>query len=177
MFLRPTRRLGCCSSTRWLSHQPHNPPPAEVTSLLSQYASTAPLPLNLSQLLSFGRPVTSDSVLSSVSYVLYELPRRLATRVRHMEALPFIVGTNPYVARTLKSFRESFYLLATHPPVTNLRENDNFSHILSDLVERHANDIPTMAKGYVPVALQKGRELTGRALDSRNAQSTCPLKT
>ncbi|KAH6918828.1 P-loop containing nucleoside triphosphate hydrolase protein [Coprinopsis sp. MPI-PUGE-AT-0042] len=124
------------------------PSSAEVTALLSQYASTAPLPLNLSQLLSFGRPVTSDSVLSSVSYVLYELPRRLATRVRYMEALPFIVGTNPYVARTLKSFRESFYLLATHPPVTNLQENDKFSQILSDLVERHANDIPTMAKGF-----------------------------
>ncbi|TFK25015.1 26S proteasome subunit P45 [Coprinopsis marcescibilis] len=136
------------SRRRLYSHKAPQPSHCEVTDLLSQYALTTPRPLNLSQLLSFGRPVTPDSVLSSVSYVLYELPRRLATRVRYLESLPFIVGTNPYVAKTLKAFRESFWLLASHPPVTNLQENDQFVQMLSDMVQRHANDIPTMAKGF-----------------------------
>jgi 26S proteasome regulatory subunit T1 len=129
------------------------PPPAQLTQILSKYESTTPRPLNLSQLLSFGRPVSPDSVLASASYSLYELPRRQATRVRFLESLPFIVGTNPYVFDTAKAFRESFYSLATHPPVRTLEENDAFVQMLSDIVQRHANDIPTMAKGYVAVSL------------------------
>lgn len=120
---------------------------AQFTELLSKYESTTPKPLNLSQLLSFGRPVTPDSVLASVSYVLYELPRRLATRVQFLGTLPYIVGTNPYIAKTTNAFQESFYHLATHPPVRNLEENDAFARMLNDIVQRHAHDIPTMAKG------------------------------
>lgn len=71
------------------------PSPREVTELLGSYASSPHRPLNLSALLSFGRPLTPDSVLASVSYALEEIPKRLATRVQSLEALPFIVGTNP----------------------------------------------------------------------------------
>ncbi|KAF8163097.1 26S proteasome subunit P45 [Crassisporium funariophilum] len=124
------------------------PSSSEITDLLARYESTPPLPLNLAQLLSFGHPVRPDAVLSSVSYALSELPRRLATRVRSLEALPFIVGTNPYVTKTLNAYRESFRWLATHPPVTNLQENGQFVDGLANLVSRHANDIPTMAKGF-----------------------------
>ena len=125
--------------------QPTTP---EVTQLLSKYASITPArQLNLSALLSFGRPLTPSSVLASVSYVLSEIPRRLAMRVRSLEALPFIVGTNPYVANTLNAYRESFRWLATYPDVTNLGENARFAEQLENLVQSHANDIPTMAKG------------------------------
>ncbi|KAG6891152.1 hypothetical protein C0992_010140 [Termitomyces sp. T32_za158] len=71
----------------------------------------------------------------------------LATRVRSIEALPFIVGTNPYVANTLNAHRDSFRWLATHPPITNIVDNAKFAQQLADLVQNHANDIPTMAKG------------------------------
>lgn len=137
-------RSGCRISTYRHAPEPASP---EVMHLLAKYQSTPPRPLNLTQLLSFGRPVTPDSVLSSVSYALSELPRRLATRVRSLEALPFIVGTNPYVAKTLEAYRDSFRWLSTHPQVTSLQENDEFVEHLAALVERHANDIPTMAKG------------------------------
>lgn len=127
--------------------QPTTP---EVARLLSKYASITPArQLNLSALLSFGRPLTPESILASVSYVLSEIPRRLATRVRSLEALPFIVGTNPYVANTLCAYRESFRWLATYPAVTDLVENARFAEQLENLVQSHANDIPTMAKGYV----------------------------
>jgi 26S proteasome regulatory subunit T1 len=126
--------------------QPTSP---EVAELLSNYASITPTrQLNLSALLSFGRPLTPESLLASVSYVLSEIPRRLATRVRSLEALPFIVGTNPYIANTLNAYRESFRWLATYPAVTNLAENASFAGQLENLVQCHANDVPTMAKGY-----------------------------
>jgi 26S proteasome regulatory subunit T1 len=120
----------------------------EITGLLTYYAAHPPRPLNLSTLLSFGRPLTPDSLLQSASYALAEIPRRLATRVRSLEALPFIVGTNPYVARTLHAYRESFRCIATYPPVRSLDENADFAAQLEVLVQNHANDIPTMARGY-----------------------------
>ncbi|KAF9452806.1 26S proteasome subunit P45 [Macrolepiota fuliginosa MF-IS2] len=120
----------------------------EVSSLLSRYANIGPRPINLSQLLSFGRPVTPDSVLASVSYTLAELPRRLATRVRTLETLPFIVGTNPYITKTLNAYKDSFTWLATHTPVTTLAQNEIFVEKLAEIVQYHANDIPTMAKGF-----------------------------
>ncbi|KII88872.1 hypothetical protein PLICRDRAFT_53387 [Plicaturopsis crispa FD-325 SS-3] len=135
------------SSTNYYRRAPA-PSSPEVTELLTKYAAHAPKPLSLSTLVRFGRPLTPESVLESVSYALAEIPRRLAMRVRSLEALPFIVGTNPYVATTLKSYRESFQWLATYPPVRDLKENAAFSEELEYLVDRHANDIPTMAKGF-----------------------------
>ncbi|KAK2467103.1 hypothetical protein APHAL10511_001361 [Amanita phalloides] len=138
------------ASRRSLSsyRRPPQPTSSEVAQLLSKYATSPPRPINLSKLLSFGRPLTDESVLDSVSYVLAEIPRRLATRVRSVEALPFIVGTNPYIAKTLHTFRDSFLTLATYPPVTTAKENARFTELLANLVQSHANDIPTMAKGF-----------------------------
>ncbi|KAL1745455.1 hypothetical protein HDZ31DRAFT_63115 [Schizophyllum fasciatum] len=121
---------------------------AKLTQLLAAYASSPSRTINLSELLSFGRPLQPASVLRSGAYVLAEIPRRLATRVRTIERLPFIVGTNPYVGNVLAAYKESFLSLATHPPVRTLEENAVFAEHLEDLVERHANDIPAMAKGF-----------------------------
>uniref|UniRef100_A0A0W0G818 Protein-serine/threonine kinase n=2 Tax=Moniliophthora roreri TaxID=221103 RepID=A0A0W0G818_MONRR len=126
-----------------------SPKSAQLTELLEKYASSPQRPMNLSDLLAFGRPtVTPESVLASVSYALAEIPRRLATRVRSLEALPFIVGTNPYIANTLAADKDSFLWLATYPTPTTLDENALFAAELEDVVGRHANDIPTMAKGF-----------------------------
>lgn len=163
------------AASRLYSTSPlRRPSPTQLLELLSKYESTTPRPLNLSQLLSFGRPVTPDSVLASVSYVLYELPRRLATRVRYLETLPFIVGTNPYVSKTTQSFQESFHLLATHPPVRNLQENEEFARMLSGIVERHRDDIPTMAKGYALSLINWDGLLTSRAQFPRIVQVHAP---
>lgn len=125
------------------------PVPPEIVDLLSSFASHQPLPISLTELLSFGHPLTPQSVLDSVRYALHEIPRRLATRVRHLEGLPFIVGMNPYVSSTLQAYRDSFIWLATYPEVKNLEENEAFTAKLENLVENHANDVATMAKGYV----------------------------
>lgn len=157
----------------------HTPPlqqSAQLSQLLSRYASIAPRQINLSQLLSFGRPLTQDSVLASVSYTLAELPRRLATRVRSLEALPFIVGTNPYITKTLNAYKDSFVWLATHAPVTSLRENEEFVEMLAAIVHNHTNDIPTMAKGCAPLTLPDSL-FAVRTLNSftafRNPLGTC----
>ncbi|KAF8185063.1 branched-chain alpha-ketoacid dehydrogenase [Mycena galopus ATCC 62051] len=128
------------------------PSSAEFQHLIQQYAASAPLPLDLGSLLSFGRPVTPNSVLSSSNFALSAIPPRLAKRIRSLEALPFIVGTNPYVANILETHRDSFQLLTTFPAVSTLEENKRFTEQLEDLVHRHANDIPTISKGFLECA-------------------------
>ncbi|KAG6849417.1 hypothetical protein H0H93_008663 [Arthromyces matolae] len=146
--LRTSTPLSTLSSRRRPECFRAPPQAPEMVELLSKYASLTLRPLDLSTLLSYGRPVTPESVLASVHCALLELPHRLATRVRSIEALPFIVGTNPYVANTLNAYRESFRWLATHPPITSVSENAKFAEQLADLVQGHANDIPTLAKGF-----------------------------
>lgn len=124
------------------------PTPAEIAPLLDEYATHPARPLTLSTLLSFGKPLTSQSVLDSVGYVLSEVPRMFGWRVRALEELPFIVGVNPFIARILAAHRKSFKLLATYPPVSSLEDNIRFTARLEALVQAHANDIPIMAKGY-----------------------------
>lgn len=141
-----TRGLQCRSFH--VRHAP-DPPNAQTSQLLASYAAHPPHPLTLNSLVAFGQPLTPESVLRSVSFVLSEIPRRLARRARALETLPFIVGTNPYVSKTLNAYKESFQFLASYPPVATLEENTSFTAELSHLVESHRNDIPTMAKGCV----------------------------
>lgn len=150
-----------------------DPPNAQSSQLLASYAAHPPHPLTLNSLVAFGQPLTPQSVLQSVSFVLSEIPRRLARRARALENLPFIVGTNPYVSKTLNAYRQSFQFLATHPPVTTLEENTSFTAELSHLVESHRNDIPTMAKGFVLSVPCAPNTVITVVSASRNASSTC----
>ena len=94
-----------------------------------------------------GRPLTPQSVLESVEYVLSEVPRLFGQRVRALEGLPFIVGMNPFIAKTLLAHQRAFQFLATYPPVKSLQDNANFTEQLEMLVQNHTNDIPIMDKG------------------------------
>lgn len=149
---------GCVPATRGLQrrslHVRRAPEPsnAQISQLLASYAAHPPHPLTLNSLVAFGQPLTPASVLRSASFVLSEIPRRLARRAYALETLPFIAGTNPYVSKTLHAYRESFQFLASYPPVTTLEENASFTAELSHLVASHQNDIPTMAKGFVFLA-------------------------
>ncbi|KAI0303441.1 hypothetical protein B0F90DRAFT_1809640 [Multifurca ochricompacta] len=142
------------------------PAPPEVAHLLAAYAQQPLRPLALGTLLATGRPLTAESVLTSVSYAQVEIPRRLATRIRSLEGLPFIVGTNPYIARILDGFRKSFLWSATYPQVKNLEENAVYAAQLESLVRDHANDIPTVAKGFQESAKYMSSEQISSFLDA-----------
>ncbi|KAF9818915.1 hypothetical protein IEO21_02453 [Rhodonia placenta] len=121
---------------------------AELSRLMEEHAEQPPRPLTLSTLLSLADPVTPESVLTSVRYVTNEIPRRMAMRARSLEALPYIVGMNPFIARSLEAYRKSFRFLTMYPPVQTLEDNQRLTAELDGLVQSHANDIPTMAKGF-----------------------------
>ncbi|KAI0027413.1 atypical/PDHK/BCKDK protein kinase [Vararia minispora EC-137] len=144
------------------------PEPAspELAQLLATHAQHAPQPLTLGSLLSLGRPLTSESILASAQIVQTEMPRRLAMRIRSLEGLPFIVGTNPHIARILEGFRKNFLWSASYPPITNIEENSVFTSQLENLVRDHANDIPTIAKGFQECQRYMSAEAISSFLDA-----------
>lgn len=103
--------------------------------------------MTLKQLVRFGQPPLSDEGLQAcTNYARKELPVRLARRVRAFQSLPFIVGTNPYIKEIYSLYYDSFESLvkyASDTPVDDLE----FTEKLKDFVERHSDNIPTLARG------------------------------
>lgn len=122
--------MKCSLPLQYLKQRAATPPSAV-------YAPAPLSPISLSTLISFGRPLTKSSVLASAQYALSELPRRLARRMEQLEGLPYIVGTNPHVKRTLQQYIESHAWLAAHPIVNSLEKNQKFTNGLSSLVRRY----------------------------------------
>ncbi|KAG8783066.1 26S proteasome regulatory subunit 7 [Serendipita sp. 397] len=159
-------RIRLITSTRRF-FQSWAPPPnsRESAHLYKSYLALPPRPTPLSTLLSFGAPLTPSSIVLSASYVLEELPRRLVQRVRSMESLPYIVGMNPFIAKSLEAYRQSFQELATAPPVVDVDSNTQFTRLLEDLVRIHANDIPILARGFQESARYMRPEAISSFLD------------
>lgn len=132
---------------RLLQAAPNAKPSAELPPLLESYSELEPRPIPLSTLFSFTKPTSPSDALSSASYVRSEIPRRLARVIRNFDKLPYICGTNPFIARVHSLYKSSFHELCTVPEITNQRENEEHATRLETHVQMHSNDIPTLSKG------------------------------
>lgn len=133
---------------RQLHVQPQKPSPQLVT-LLESYTGLEPRPIPLSTLFSFSQPTAPEDALASASYVRSEIPRRVARVIRNFDRLPFICGTNPFIARVHSLYKSSFQDLCKVPEITNQQQSAEFAAHLEAHVEMHSNDIPTLSKGSV----------------------------
>lgn len=130
-------------------HVPSTRISPELTALLESYSGLEPRPIPLQTLFSFSKPASSSAALASASYVRSELPRRLARVIRNFDQLPFICGTNPFIARVHSLYKSSFHDLCNVPEITNQRQNEEYAAHLEAHVQMHSNDIPTLSKGSV----------------------------
>ncbi|KAN0064949.1 hypothetical protein ACQY0O_002007 [Thecaphora frezii] len=138
--------------------QPLCPPPSSFSTfgaspdLLSHYLSLSPAPLTLRQLMAQGgkpgQPPTPEQLLASAQHTQRELPIRLARRVGGFRALPFIVGSNPFISKIARLYASSFETIANFGPIETQEDNVKFTAVLEDLVSAHAQNIPTLARGF-----------------------------
>ncbi|PWN25927.1 alpha-ketoacid dehydrogenase kinase [Jaminaea rosea] len=155
------------SSSSSSSSQPFVPPtfsslPSAVSTfgapahLLAQYTSQPPTNLSLKKLLSLSptttTPPSQAQVHESALFTSQELPIRMARRVASFRSLPFIVGANPHIGRVARLYAESFEILANWSD--RLRkggegEEERFVELLRQLVERHRDNIPDLARGFL----------------------------
>ncbi|CDS02153.1 related to branched-chain alpha-ketoacid dehydrogenase kinase, mitochondrial precursor [Sporisorium scitamineum] len=120
--------------------------------LLTHYLSLQPAPLTLRQLMAQGRKpgqaLTPEQLLLSAQHTHRELPIRLARRVGGFRALPFIVGSNPFISRIARLYASSFETLVKFGQIQTQEDNQRFTAVIEDLVAAHAQNIPTLARGF-----------------------------
>ncbi|CBQ71364.1 related to branched-chain alpha-ketoacid dehydrogenase kinase, mitochondrial precursor [Sporisorium reilianum SRZ2] len=120
--------------------------------LLTHYLSLQPAPLTLRQLMAQGRKpgqaLTPEQLLLSAQHTHRELPIRLARRVGGFRALPFIVGSNPFISRIARLYASSFETLVKFGQIQTQEDNQRFTAVIEDLVSAHAQNIPTLARGF-----------------------------
>ncbi|KAG0093736.1 26S proteasome regulatory subunit 7 [Podila epicladia] len=130
---------------------------------VTQYASQDVQTVTLKTLLGFGRttddqdaitthnqPYDLEMNLEVARYARKELPVRLARRVKSIQRLPFIVGTNPYIKRVYKLYYDSFQAITSCGDEIRSKEDlDRFAAVLQGLVESHADVIPMLSQGFL----------------------------
>ncbi|KAG6861589.1 hypothetical protein C0995_014496 [Termitomyces sp. Mi166 len=114
---------------------------------LELYASKPAHRLTLRQLIFFGRAMNKDRLIKSANYVRTELPVRIAHRIRDLQALPYVVVTQEGVAKTYELYWSAFEQLRHYPPVTTLKENEEFCRFLAKILAEHATVIPSLSLG------------------------------
>ena len=119
---------------------------------VSRLAASPRRPLTLADLVKHGRPpLTEQALLSSANFALSLLPARLAHRIESLRNLPFIVVSNPHVSKIYHNYLHSLSTLLPYQQrkITTLEEEIQFTEVLADLVQTHANTIPTLARGFL----------------------------
>lgn len=119
--------------------------------LVGEYAELPITPVTLDYLLNLKQDIVDCALFSH-----NELPKRLARRVRAIEGLPFIVGTNPYISKVYDLYKDSFNTLVRTPPPKSPESIQNFTKILSGLTDSHQQVIPLLASGF----MESGKYMT-----------------
>ena len=115
-----------------------------------------------------GRPPLSEfSLLASANFALSLIPIRLAHRLAALRSLPFIVVSNPQISKIYNYYTHS---LATLLPYSNrtiqtLEEEAQFTDVMADLVQTHANTIPILARGFLECRKYVSPETVTKFLD------------
>ncbi|KAL8789400.1 MAG: hypothetical protein Q9213_001157 [Squamulea squamosa] len=96
-------------------------------------------------------PLSTEALFSSANFTLSLLPIRLARRIQALRNLPFIVVSNPHIAQIYDNYVHSLSTLLPYQErhITNLEDEIQFTEVMADLVQTHANTIPTLARGFL----------------------------
>ncbi|KAI1817517.1 alpha-ketoacid dehydrogenase kinase [Poronia punctata] len=140
-----------CSDNKASSHSPAKT--VTVTDdAISDLTNKRQHSLSLADLVKHGRPPLSEkALLASANFTLKLLPIRLAHRIQALRNLPFIVVSNPHISRIYHNYLHSLSTLLPwqHRTVSNLKDEDESTSVLAELVATHQDTIPVLAKGFI----------------------------
>jgi signal transduction histidine kinase len=100
----------------------------------------------------FGRPpLSAEQLLDSANFTLSILPSRLAHRIQSLRNLPFIVVANPNVSKIHNNYVHSLSTLLPYASkeIKTLEDEIQFTSVMADLVQTHANTISILARGFL----------------------------
>ncbi|KAK5667436.1 hypothetical protein QVD99_006034 [Batrachochytrium dendrobatidis] len=130
-------------------HQTPVNPPSKVwlqSPRIEEYAAKSLNLVTLQYLLRLGR---ERDIRGLAEVVLYELPIRLARRVRAIQNLPFIVGVNPWIRDVYELYLDSFEQLSLLPEPKTDEDLNKLATTLAELTESHKTVVPKLANGFM----------------------------
>jgi hypothetical protein len=119
---------------------------ASIQARVRELAATPITPVTLEYLASLA---ASRDLARCAAFVHQEIPKRVARRIRDMEALPYIVGVNPHIRSVYALYLRSFTtLLHLPPPTGEPGRQELLRRTLHELTEQHQDVIPRLARGF-----------------------------
>jgi len=104
--------------------------------------------VSLREMVAFGARARDQPrlALKSASFLLKELPIRLASRLLDLHFLPYIVVTNPHIKKVYDAYYSAFHTLRKER-VRNINENAQFVSLLKRLVGEHGPLLVALGRG------------------------------
>jgi len=166
-------------SKRWLTYNHTSKPTPEsvrernqtVSSYYNQTAideasQTNSVKLAPSTLMYSSRSKDGSHVLKSAQYLRREMPIRISHRIAGIRSLPFIVGCNPTILAVHELYIRSFHMLNEFPEILTESDQENFSHLLRQLLDDHKDVVSQLASGFKECRKHmKDEDLVRRYLD------------
>lgn len=96
-------------------------------------------------------PLTAEALLQSANFSLSLIPIRLAHRLQALRNLPYIVVSNPNIAKIFQNYKHSLSTLLPwkERTITTLDDEISFTEVLAELVATHQDTIPVLAQGFL----------------------------
>ncbi|CAE6409088.1 unnamed protein product [Rhizoctonia solani] len=88
-----------------------------------------------------------ERILKSANYVRTELPVRIAHRIRDLQALPYVVVKQEWVAKVYELYWSAFEKLRKYPEIHTQKDNREFCKFLRGILDEHAPVIPWISLG------------------------------
>ncbi|KAI6047160.1 branched-chain alpha-ketoacid dehydrogenase kinase [Pisolithus marmoratus] len=91
--------------------------------------------------------MNEERLIKSANYVRTELPVRIAHRIRDLQTLPYVIVTQPEIAKVYELYWSAFEKFRRFPQINNLSDNSKFCDLLETLLDEHAPVIPSLSLG------------------------------
>ncbi|MDK2971882.1 MAG: pyruvate dehydrogenase kinase 2/3/4 [Candidatus Sumerlaeota bacterium] len=138
--------------------------PKRVADEIRVYANRKQTPLTIRQLYEFGVSNTVEMRLKAAKFLHCEIPVRLAHMARNLESLPFGLSETPSVRRIRQLYIDSFKHMIDFPHPLTESDEVAFTNLIDTMKNRHANVVPTMARGLRELQEIHPREVEGEQI-------------
>lgn len=121
--------------------------PDNILSEIRHYAAQATTAITLRELYEFGRGADNSTIIRAAQFLQHEMPIRLAKKVIELENIPGGLSNTRWIKVVRDWYVQSFIEFIEHPPVKNIEDDRAFSAVISQIKERHKNQVAVMARG------------------------------
>lgn len=121
--------------------------PQEIHEDVEYYAEQPVQPVSLRQLYEYARVAGEQTFINAAQFLHRELPIRLAKKVRELENIPGSLFESQPIQIVHGWYVKSFQEVVDFPFPRNIRDEERFNDLLSNIKYRHRNQVAVMARG------------------------------